>query len=65
MKSEEFKKARTKLGLSQEALAKEMGRTKSIVSQWESGQVPIPKYADIIIKNLVEKHLYNGMRYDD
>lgn len=65
MTPDEFKKRRVKLGLSQEALAEEMGRTKSIVSQWEAGLAEIPKYACIIINKLIEDQNYNGRRYDD
>jgi len=76
----EFKKKRQSLGLSQEALADKIGRTKSIISQWESGHVELPMYAKLLleeiyiskgrpeIENFSDRQFrkkLRGQRYDD
>ena len=50
MSSEEFKKIRKRLGLSQEKLADELGVAQGAVSFWENGQRPIPGPVAIVMR---------------
>lgn len=53
MKSQQFKKIRKSLGLTQLNLANQLGVSAQQVSNFESGRVPIPKVYDLALANLV------------
>jgi DNA-binding transcriptional regulator YiaG len=54
MKGHEVLALRTKLGLSQSALARELGYAESgTVSKWERDVTPIPERAATSLRNLV------------
>lgn len=54
MTAEEVTQARLSLGLSIEALADLMGVAFSTVWRWESGAVPVPRYAALILDLLLQ-----------
>lgn len=62
--SDAFKLYREYLGLSQAALAKEMGVTTTSISRWETGAVALSDHSQAMmhVKALVEKKLQVGIR---
>jgi DNA-binding transcriptional regulator YiaG len=53
MKPEELTKIRERLKFNQSQLAAELNVQRSTVSRWESGEVAIPKVAELAIRYLV------------
>lgn len=52
MTAKTLKTHRAKLGLTQEALASQLGVTRNTVVRWEMGMYPIPAWADKFIRLL-------------
>ena len=55
MSEENFKQRRKKLGLTQEALGKKIGKSIRTIQNWESGGQEIPSYAWTLLDRLEEK----------
>ena len=53
MRSDEFRRARQSLGLSQEQLAEKLGRTRRSVIRYEDGSSPIPLVVAMALRQLV------------
>ena len=52
MRSYEVRKIRERLGLSQGALGKRLGKHWSTVSRWENGHTPVPQTVALALKLL-------------
>jgi transcriptional regulator with XRE-family HTH domain len=52
MTRREFKLLRGLIGLSQGRLAKELGVTIRTITRWERGEFPIPRIAELALRNL-------------
>ena len=52
MRARELKQARTRLEMSQTALAEALGMSRSSVAQYEAGTQPIPKVVALAIEAL-------------
>ena len=50
MKAEEFKKLEKEIGLSQEALARELGYTREMINMYSNDRAPIPKSVDYALR---------------
>jgi len=57
MTKKEFKLLRGLIGLSQWKLAKEMGVTIRTITRWERGEFPIPRVAELALRNLFRETL--------
>lgn len=57
MTKREFKQLRQLIGVSQTKLAKEMGVTIRTITRWERGEFPIPRIADLALRNLFRETL--------
>jgi DNA-binding XRE family transcriptional regulator len=57
MTKKEFKMLRGLLDLSQTKLAKELGVTLRTVARWERGEFPIPRVAELALRNLFRESL--------
>jgi transcriptional regulator with XRE-family HTH domain len=57
MTKKEFKQLRQVIGLSQAKLAKEMGVTIRTITRWERGEFPIPRIAELALRNLLRETL--------
>jgi transcriptional regulator with XRE-family HTH domain len=57
MTKKQFKLLRGLIGLNQGKLAKEMGVTIRTVLRWERGEFPIPRVAELAIRNLFRESL--------
>ncbi len=55
MTRQEFKKLRDSIGYSQSQLAREMGLYVRSISRWETGEIPLPKMAELSLKYIAEK----------
>jgi len=55
MTGEELKELRTRLALTQAALAKEVGVTANTLARWERGKSSIPEAADKLIRDLADQ----------
>jgi DNA-binding transcriptional regulator YiaG len=55
MTRQEFKKLRESIGYSQSQLAKEMGLYVRSISRWETGEVPLPRMAELALRYLAEQ----------
>ena len=53
MKPAEFTRLRERLELKQSGLATELNVQRSTVSRWESGEVAIPKVAELAVRYLL------------
>jgi len=53
MKPAELTKIREQLNLNQSKLAAELSVQRSTVSRWESGEVAIPKVAELAVRYLL------------
>lgn len=49
MTPQQLKEKRLSLGLTQQALADELGKTRDAVAKWEGGKVPIPKILSLAL----------------
>jgi transcriptional regulator with XRE-family HTH domain len=52
MRRRELQAARHRLGLSQEALAKALGVTRSAVAKWEGGTLSVPTMVALAVEAL-------------
>jgi transcriptional regulator with XRE-family HTH domain len=52
MTKKEFKLLRGLIGVSQGKLAKEMGVTIRTITRWERGEFPIPRVAELALRDL-------------
>jgi transcriptional regulator with XRE-family HTH domain len=52
MKAEDLKRKREKLKMTQAELAKRLDVKPLTVLRWENGQVPIPKMAELALKEI-------------
>jgi DNA-binding transcriptional regulator YiaG len=57
MTKREFRKLRGLIALSQARLAKELGVTLRTVARWERGEFPIPRVAELALRNLFRESL--------
>jgi DNA-binding XRE family transcriptional regulator len=57
MTKKEFKQLRHLISLSQGKLAKEMGVTSRTITRWERGEFPIPRIAELALRNLFRETL--------
>ncbi len=57
MTKKEFKAIRGRIEFSQARLAKELGVTLRTVARWERGEFPIPRVAELALRNLVRESL--------
>ena len=57
MTRKQFRTLRGLLGLSQTNLAKELGVTLRTVARWERGEFPIPRIAELALRNLFRETL--------
>jgi transcriptional regulator with XRE-family HTH domain len=57
MTKKEFKLLRSLIGLSQGKLAKELGVTTRTITRWERGEFPIPRIAELALRNLFRESL--------
>lgn len=55
MTPEQFKQARLHLGVSQITLCAIVGKCVRTIQSYESGEYPIPKSMEILIKHLVKQ----------
>jgi transcriptional regulator with XRE-family HTH domain len=55
MTKQDFRRLRKSIGYSQVRLAKEMGVFVRTVSRWETGEVTMPKIAELALKYIVNK----------
>ena len=55
-----FKKSRESIGYSQPELCKEMGISTRTITRWETGEVPIPKVAEMALELVVLKAKRKG-----
>ena len=55
MSGDEFRKVRTAMHLSQDALSKLIDVSVRGVRRWETGEVAIPKIAELALRYLAEK----------
>jgi transcriptional regulator with XRE-family HTH domain len=53
--TKELRWIRLRLGLSQMALAKELGVTRNTVTRWELGIHPISRLAEVALRGLVRQ----------
>jgi DNA-binding transcriptional regulator YiaG len=57
MTKKEFRTLRGLIKLSQANLAKELGVTLRTVARWERGEFPIPRVAELALRNLFRESL--------
>jgi putative transcriptional regulator len=57
MTRREFRTLRGLIELSQAKLAKELGVTLRTVARWERGEFPIPRVAELALRNLFRESL--------
>lgn len=57
MTRKEFKLLRGLIGLSQGRLAKELGVTIRTITRWERGEFPVPRIAELALRNLFRESL--------
>jgi DNA-binding transcriptional regulator YiaG len=55
MTARQFKKLRKSIGYSQSQLAREMDLYVRSISRWETGEVPLPKLAELALLYLAEQ----------
>ena len=55
MTGSQFKKLRESIGYTQAKLSKEIDVTIRSITRWETGETPIPKIAEISLKNIAAK----------
>lgn len=55
MTGKQFKKLRVSIGYTQAELTKEMDVYIRTVSRWETGELPVPKVAELALRFLAER----------
>ncbi len=55
-----FRKIRKSIGYSQPKLCKEMGISTRTITRWETGEVPVPKVAEMALELAVLKAKRKG-----
>ena len=55
MTKDEFKAARLSLGLSQEKIAEELGKTPRMIVHYEAGTVKVPKSVKITMHKILKE----------
>ncbi len=54
MTGKQFKKLRESSGLSQTQLAKEIDMYVRTISRWETGELPVPKVAELALRFIAQ-----------
>lgn len=57
MNKDQLKQRRERLGLKQAEFAKELGIASNSVSRYETGQVEIPKYMELVLEALEARQI--------
>jgi transcriptional regulator with XRE-family HTH domain len=55
MDKDTFRRKRERLGLTQEELAKRLGKSRPMIARYESGEFPIPKTVELAFKVIEEE----------
>jgi transcriptional regulator with XRE-family HTH domain len=55
MDKDAFRRKRERLGLTQEELAKRLGKSRPMIARYESGEFPIPKTVELAFKVIEEE----------
>jgi transcriptional regulator with XRE-family HTH domain len=55
MDKDTFRRKRERLGLTQEQLAKRLGKSRPMIARYESGEFPIPKTVELAFKMIEEE----------
>ena len=55
MDKDTFRRKRERLGLTQEELAKRLGKSRPMIARYESGEFPIPKTVELALKMIEEE----------
>ena len=50
MDKDTFRRKRERLGLTQEELAKRLGKSRPTIARYESGEFPVPKAVELALK---------------
>lgn len=50
MDKDTFRRKRERLGLTQEELAKRLGKSRPMIARYESGEFPVPKTVELAMK---------------
>jgi transcriptional regulator with XRE-family HTH domain len=50
MDKDMFRRKRERLGLTQEELAKRLGKSRPTIARYESGEFPVPKAVELALK---------------
>jgi transcriptional regulator with XRE-family HTH domain len=50
-----FRRKRERLGLTQEELAKRLGKSRPMIARYESGEFPVPKTVELAFKVIEEE----------
>ena len=62
MTAKQLKQARQKIGLTQQALAHELGVSIATVSRWETETMVVPKMVEVVMGLLVATSTVKGVR---
>lgn len=57
MEKDELKQRRENLGLKQSDLANELGLSSVSISRWETGQVVVPKWLNLVMEALEQRQI--------
>jgi transcriptional regulator with XRE-family HTH domain len=55
MDKDTFRRKRERLGLTQEELAKRLGKSRPMIARYESGEFPVPKTVELAFKVIEEE----------
>ena len=62
MTAKQLKQARQKIGLTQQALAHELGVSIATVSRWETETMVVPKMVEVVMGLLIATSTVKGVR---